>query len=522
MSPAGGKLASPAARRGSASATGAWPAWPPGSVIVSALLEVRAGRAPGRAARSIDSCWRSALRRSRSTSPSCGSVFKNPPGSYAGRLIEAAGLKGARAAARRSRPLHANFIVNTRRRPRGRRARADRSRARRACACAPASRSSPRCASWGRSAVRRARLARTRGPADADGGAARSRRRARGALLALALGVGVGGRRAARRARCSARAFRRTRRAGAARRCVGQRARWRRRSSPRRPRSARERRLAALDLAQRARRRGRASLGARSARGGAAARSAADRGRGARARGGGAARRRRPGSWIARASAFLPARSGRGACPRWSGADGAATTRGSPRVWRWLEALAAHGLAAPEALLLAGPEPGRAPALALRADGRGPGRARAARRRRARRQARAPGERCSRPACPSSRTTAEIDLRFGADVILRPGPSAEAGRCEQRSKPGSSGRAASFAFKVTSRGVRGNGTQGRSDRRSRHRDHQDLRRRGGAHRRRRRHRSASARTRRAACARASWSTSTPPSTRSSTRSKRPS
>jgi UDP-N-acetylmuramate dehydrogenase len=43
---------------------------------------------------------------------SAGSVFKNPPGDFAGRLIEAAGLKGMRVGDAEISTKHANFIVN--------------------------------------------------------------------------------------------------------------------------------------------------------------------------------------------------------------------------------------------------------------------------------------------------------------------------------------------------------------------------------------------------------------------------
>jgi len=44
--------------------------------------------------------------------PNAGSIFKNPKGDYAGRLIEASGLKGTRVGAAVVSEKHANFLVN--------------------------------------------------------------------------------------------------------------------------------------------------------------------------------------------------------------------------------------------------------------------------------------------------------------------------------------------------------------------------------------------------------------------------
>jgi UDP-N-acetylmuramate dehydrogenase len=44
--------------------------------------------------------------------PSCGSTFRNPPGDFAGRLVEACGLKGFAIGAAEVSQKHANFVVN--------------------------------------------------------------------------------------------------------------------------------------------------------------------------------------------------------------------------------------------------------------------------------------------------------------------------------------------------------------------------------------------------------------------------
>ena len=83
----------------------------PGSVVLSALFGVTLSTSAD-----VRSEVERLLSRRADTQPlnvpSCGSVFKNPPGDHAGRLIEEAGLKGHRIGDAQISPVHANFIAN--------------------------------------------------------------------------------------------------------------------------------------------------------------------------------------------------------------------------------------------------------------------------------------------------------------------------------------------------------------------------------------------------------------------------
>ncbi len=85
---------------------------PPGEWFVAALFRLH----PGDAARG-EARIRELLRRRAETQPtrqrSCGSVFRNPPGDFAARLIEDCGLKGERIGGAEVSRKHANFIINT-------------------------------------------------------------------------------------------------------------------------------------------------------------------------------------------------------------------------------------------------------------------------------------------------------------------------------------------------------------------------------------------------------------------------
>jgi UDP-N-acetylmuramate dehydrogenase len=82
----------------------------PRAVVLDAEFALQAGERSLLIARVGD-----IAARRRVTQPpgaTCGSVFKNPAGDYAGRLIEAAGLKGQRVGGAEISPIHANFVVN--------------------------------------------------------------------------------------------------------------------------------------------------------------------------------------------------------------------------------------------------------------------------------------------------------------------------------------------------------------------------------------------------------------------------
>jgi UDP-N-acetylmuramate dehydrogenase len=82
-----------------------------GALVVSATVQLTRGDAD-----EAKTLMAKLTKERNETQPiktkNCGSVFKNPPGDSAGRLVQAAGLKGLREGAAIVSPLHGNFIVN--------------------------------------------------------------------------------------------------------------------------------------------------------------------------------------------------------------------------------------------------------------------------------------------------------------------------------------------------------------------------------------------------------------------------
>lgn len=85
---------------------------PKGTVVIRAKFRL-VDENPELVAKRLKDCLAKRKTTQPLEYPSAGSVFKNPPNNYAGRLIEEAGLKGKRVGGAMISPKHANYIVNT-------------------------------------------------------------------------------------------------------------------------------------------------------------------------------------------------------------------------------------------------------------------------------------------------------------------------------------------------------------------------------------------------------------------------
>jgi UDP-N-acetylmuramate dehydrogenase len=81
----------------------------PGDVILGGVFRFKVS---GDDQRAVYEHYMARRRDKQPRGRCCGSVFKNPEGDHAGRLIEACGLKGARRGGAVISPVHANFIMN--------------------------------------------------------------------------------------------------------------------------------------------------------------------------------------------------------------------------------------------------------------------------------------------------------------------------------------------------------------------------------------------------------------------------
>jgi UDP-N-acetylmuramate dehydrogenase len=81
-----------------------------GPIVLTANLRLSVG--DGEAIKSLADQYLQHRRRTQPVEASVGSTFRIPPGAFAGRLIEAAGLKGTRVGGVEVSELHANFLIN--------------------------------------------------------------------------------------------------------------------------------------------------------------------------------------------------------------------------------------------------------------------------------------------------------------------------------------------------------------------------------------------------------------------------